>query len=414
MVALEEQKHATFFVLKYVFPIGPSRRGLLSATHPCLWIAHLQMVAFADRTGRARSTSPRTPALPLDGLETDLLTLQPFYFASPSASSPAVSSAPAFPPRGPPLPSDSNRDDGDIDNGGILKERSNQVQSCLSASVGIQENETGAKGLMLPPAKAKAKTVVPASPGAVQSVGNRGGAVGAGVLPGSANSGGRDKKNVGWVRARSRCSSRSPSGSPGGCWKPSATTWGGGVITPCSWDGWAGDDTKELEERAQEGGGYSSQAFVDRESNREAASSMMEFSATEFFRTADGRSLFAETLSTPGGKGLYSKRQSNGRGGGNKMGLLGDEKCAVPRTDGAKALGLEARLRRRRIDARSRDDKRREEVQVARGRVKRLENEVTKLLYKIIYQVSNIGPRNIVFFHNSSPNQQRSAQALPY
>lgn len=112
--------------------------------------------------------------------------------------------------------------------------------------------------------------------------------------------------------------------------------------------------------------------------------------ASEFFRTADGRSLFAESLGNLSSDDSIKRVRreirwgeggAGGRRGGRHRGflcLLGEEGCSPSERGAAEAkrLGVAARHRRARIDARSRDGKRRAETLVAREKIKRLEEEV--------------------------------------
>lgn len=112
-----------------------------------------------------------------------------------------------------------------------------------------------------------------------------------------------------------------------------------------------------------------------------AGTSTAEFASSVLFRTADGRSLFAETLGVTENARVYSGGLwRGGRSRRREEGVLGDEACGslIRKRPGSKrlGLGLSARLRRGRIDVRSRDEKRMEEILSARGRIKRLEDEV--------------------------------------
>lgn len=206
----------------------------------------------------------------------------------------------------------------------------------------------------------------------------------------------RRRASIGWSRGRSasrgsksRSRSRSPSWSrsrsPSPCGRASPPTmWGGNPISPCLWEGGQGiNDFLDGEGFGGDSysGGVGGSKEYEEDGGREDGGAVPSVSG--YFRTADGRSLFAETLGAMGtanGKGPYCKN----RWEGGKGGLLGDEAVGIScGKDGERdgrlglGLGLEARLRRGRIDARSRDDKRREETMSAQTRVKRLQDEVS-------------------------------------
>lgn len=183
-----------------------------------------------------------------------------------------------------------------------------------------------------------------------------------------------------------------------------------------------GDDDRRLKERQQ------------RWRQEIPTAAAAEFASTVTFRTSDGRSLFSETLGTLGNRGIYTKgfwspsSQSNVGNGSTECGgdhiesvkrrnetLLGDERkrrregseggglygCGNDQHCGncggggggnvsgpifapsatvggtGKGLGLAARLRRNRIDGRSRDEKRREEAMFTGRKIRRLADEVT-------------------------------------
>lgn len=225
-------------------------------------------------------------------------------------------------------------------------------------------------------------------------------AVGRDVIEGSTGMSRQSKEpgtTAGWARGRRlRSSSRSRSGSPNGRWTP-PVTWGGTPVSPSLWGG-AGDRGG----RGGEGGGGGD--ILDEFSGRGGRAGRFSpdrsrreeyFEGSEFFRTADGRSLFAEPLGAIGGEenhhnsaNAYWGRAGGGRGGGSPDffvsspgvgggGGTGAGETDTPGKEGGQGLGLEARLRRRAIDSRSRDDKRRAEMAATKERVKHLADEVT-------------------------------------
>lgn len=248
----------------------------------------------------------------------------------------------------------------------------------------------------------------------------------------------------GWVRGASRdLASRgrgSPSRSRGergtaksrasGCWVPPPTRWGGTPIhSPSPWDdrgesfdGAAYEQANEGEPSLFRGGdavrnGERAPEWDVEENGWGGLRGVDIFGTTgEFFRTADGRSLFAESLGNPsihGGGGSKRRRPEIQWGGDDEYGddspfggsddrlgflcLLGEEdyRAADRGNVEGKRLGVAARHRRTRIDARSRDGKRRAEGLSARRRIKRLEDEVR-------LRNSGVGFRGLLAFTASS------------
>eukprot|EP00903_Cladosiphon_okamuranus_P016605 g15318.t1 len=204
---------------------------------------------------------------------------------------------------------------------------------------------------------------------------------------------------------------RSPTPTPSGRWAPPPTHWGGTPIKSAAfWGSW-GEASAAVAHARQEGeddpsGGPHSgrniqSPFVDdgRGGFGEHVSGWGEEegqgdengldAVSEFFRTADGRSLFAESLDNTSGDGSikrvrreirWGEEGDNGPRDGRHRGflcLLGEEGCPPSErgAEEARRLGVAARQRRSRIDARSRDGKRRAEKLVAREKIKRLEEE---------------------------------------
>lgn len=240
----------------------------------------------------------------------------------------------------------------------------------------------------------------------------------------------------GWVRGRSGISSsrrarncrsgsggggRSPTSSASGCWVPPPTRWGGTPIkSGAFWGSW-GEGSAAVAHAKQEGanarddgdprsgssmqspfgdddddgrggtGGDQESQWDEQEEPREEEEDSSR-GGVEFFRTADGRSLFAESLGNLSsddsiqhgarrevqwGEVFGSGRRRPGKHRGFLC-LLGEEGCRPSERGAAEAkrLGVAARHRRARIDARSRDGKRMAETLVARKTIKRLEEEV--------------------------------------
>lgn len=231
--------------------------------------------------------------------------------------------------------------------------------------------------------------------------------------------------NTGWVRGEESHHSRSSGGrraSPSspivsGCWVPPPTRWGGTPIKSLPWgDRGEGAEAYAEKSRAGTGDGRRSSSrsrsfpFGDKDGDcrggrgggsdapchewEEAegdwhAYGRESFRVTdEFFRTVDGRSLFAESLGSLSGTKRAlpeirweEERQSGQREGGRRRGflcLLGEEECRASDrgSPDSRRLGVAARRRRVRIDSRSRDGKRRAEMLTARARIRRLEDEV--------------------------------------
>jgi len=213
-----------------------------------------------------------------------------------------------------------------------------------------------------------------------------------------------------------------------GCWVPPPTRWGGTPIkSPEFWEGWGesggvaghagpgsarvgtGDSCESRGGRQFPSKGDRSGLVVDwygdgeeeecehdeREDNEEDEDEGDFEPICEFFRTADGRSLFAEGVgSTRGGCGGNKRTRREIRWGedGSDRGrgllcLLGEEGRPASKRGSpeAKRLGVAARRRRTRIDARSRDGKRRAETLLARETIKRLEDEVRQPLRIMIW-----------------------------
>ena len=239
----------------------------------------------------------------------------------------------------------------------------------------------------------------------------------------------------GWVRGRpsilssrgarnrrsgSRGGGRSSTPTAPGCWVPPPTRWGGTPIKSATfWESWGEGSTAVGHARQGEaaggcdggprsrgsmqstfmggdgriGGEQESERDEEEEPQGEDGGGGFETTG-EFFRTADGRSLFAESLGnlSSGDSAKRGARReiqwgevlgggSGRRGPGQPRGflcLLGEEGCRPSERGAAEAkrLGVAARHRRARIDARSRDGKRRAETLAAREKMKRLEEEV--------------------------------------
>lgn len=129
-----------------------------------------------------------------------------------------------------------------------------------------------------------------------------------------------------------------------------------------------------------------------KEEGMDAEGRGFEIKDAEFFRTADGRSLFAESLSGTGGKAERvchaiqwgEDGDSDDQGRHRRRGflcLLGEEgrRASERGSPDGRRLGVAARRRRARIDTRSRDGKRRAEMMFAREKIKRLEEEVIRI-----------------------------------
>ncbi|CAN0104796.1 unnamed protein product [Ectocarpus sp. 12 AP-2014] len=223
-------------------------------------------------------------------------------------------------------------------------------------------------------------------------------------------------KNNGWVRRRSFSRGegrRGRSGTPttprtaAGCWVPPPTRWGGTPIrSPLYFLGGESSTAAAHMSGGKEGDGcvdtgydrrsrglpldFHNRAELEwggKEEGMDAEGPGFEIKNAEFFRTADGRSLFAESLSGTGGKAkrvCHAIRwgedgDSDDQGCHRRRGflcLLGEEGRASERgSPDGRRLGVAARRRRARIDTRSRDGKRRAEMMFAREKIKRLEEE---------------------------------------
>ncbi|CAB1109809.1 unnamed protein product [Ectocarpus sp. CCAP 1310/34] len=226
-------------------------------------------------------------------------------------------------------------------------------------------------------------------------------------------------KNNGWVRSRSfsrggarrgRSGTQTTPHTAAGCWVPPPTRWGGTPIkSPLFLGGGEGSTAAHM------GGGKEGDGCVDTGHDRRSRGLPLDFHNggelewvggeegmdaegrgfeiidAEFFRTVDGQSLFAESLSGTGGKtervchaiqwGEDGDRDDQGHH--RRRGffcLLGEEgHLASERgSPDGRRLGVAARRRRARIDTKSRDGKRRAEMMFARETIKRLEEEVIK------------------------------------
>ncbi|CAN0114850.1 unnamed protein product, partial [Ectocarpus sp. 12 AP-2014] len=224
-------------------------------------------------------------------------------------------------------------------------------------------------------------------------------------------------KNNGWVRSRSFSRGggrRGHSGTPttprtaAGCWVPPPTRWGGTPIrSPLYFLGGESSTVAAHMSGGKEGDGYVDTGYDRRsrefpldfhngaelewggkEEGMDAEGRGFEIKDAEFFRTADGRSLFAESLSGTGGKaervghaiqwgedGDSDDQRCHRRRG--FLCLLGEEgrRASERGSPDGRRLGVAARRRRARIDTRSRDGKRRAEMMLAREKIKRLEQE---------------------------------------
>lgn len=231
----------------------------------------------------------------------------------------------------------------------------------------------------------------------------------------------RDHRRHGWVRGRSSISSssgaksrrlgaggggRSPTPAAAGYWAPPPIRWGGTPIKSAAfWGSW-GEGSDAVAHARQEGVGTSNGPRSRRSIQSPVGEQISELGGqeepqeddnrrdfdnfSEFFRTADGRSLFAESLGSSSNdcsikrirrKIRWEEGSDSDRRDGSRRGflcLLGEEGCSPSERGAAEAkrLGVAARCRRTRIDARSRDGKRRAETMLARGKIKRLEEEV--------------------------------------
>lgn len=330
----------------------------------------------------------------------------------------------------------SGRDAGQSSGGAIVESRAGNIS---------RRNERGSKGR--PAAVAREGGGTPTSPPASVAEAPPGAAGAAtrpdtsgGNVPSSPDRRGRGKLRLasphargcrrhGWVRggssipssggARGRRSGsggggRSPTSAVAGCWVPPPTRWGGTPIKSAAfWGSWGEGSNADVAHAGQKGvdtsdgprsrsstrspfgdycgGGLGGQAseWGELEESQGGSREGLD-AASEFFRTADGRSLFAESLGSLSGDGSAKRARreirwgeggDSDRRGGDRLGflcLLGEESCCPSErgADKAKRLGVASRHRRARIDARSRDGKRRAETLLAREKIKRLEEEV--------------------------------------
>lgn len=112
-----------------------------------------------------------------------------------------------------------------------------------------------------------------------------------------------------------------------------------------------------------------------------------EIVSTTYFRTADGRSLFAESLAVASelSSGHYRIKSADSHYCSGWSDILGS---AGPRkgTPAPAGLGLDARQRRARISSKHRDEKWREQSLAAKKKLERLNYEVSILCYRLEVQ----------------------------
>lgn len=336
---------------------------------------------FAEKAEKALLASNRLPALPLDGLEAGLLSLRPFRV---SGQPPDLLEGPSLPSSSPssiitspsPIPEHQSfpypkvgRENGDASLGDTPPR--SQSTSSSRAGIGIMEAGTEASNGSLQQDKYDSNT----SLSQVAEINDTPPAGRGGIKPCKVISDDRTATDTGWTCARLRLASRSRTASRADESLPQPTMWGGIPITPFSmWD-WAGNESKEGLVKDGDQTQISRHFIFHNVDSRTTSPQMAEFMSGEFFRTADGQPLFFEIVGTTGNTGLVLKKEWDR--GGTMSDLLGDEGCKASPVAESKRLGLKARLRRKMIDTRRRDTKRRKERLSARGRVERLEDEVT-------------------------------------
>lgn len=409
---------------------------------------------FADRLSAVLES---TSALPLEELQAGLLELRPFRFGSPFSSSSSSSLSSSASSTSSSSSALSELEDGDgggggsggteVDaTGGDSRQRARKPSDDPAAEKGgarkVGRSQEKRAGREVPASAQRGGSPTSSEPAARASAQAEAPPPASGspvdlCSAGRRHPGGREKsrsnlttadKNNGWVRSRSSQNSfsmgegggrRGRSGAPTtphtpGCWVPPPTRWGGTSIrSPLFWGG-------EGSTAAHMGGGKEGDGCVDTGCGRRSRGSPLDFhdggepewegkeegadtqepgfeiKDIEFFRTADGRSLFAESLSGAeigGGKaerlchaiewGEDGDSDDQGRHRRGFLCLLGEEgRCDSERgsPDDGRRLGVAARRRRARIDTRSRDGKRRAEMMFARDKIKRLEEEVNLFL----------------------------------
>lgn len=404
---------------------------------------------FADRLSAVLES---TSAVPLEELHAGLLELRPFRFGSPFSSSSSLSSSASSASPSSPTHSDLEEGDGGgdgdrgsgsgetgVDATGDSRQRARTPADDPVAENGAarragqdQKKRTGRGEEDVPVAARRGGG--PTNPLAARASAQAGApppASGSRVDLSSAgrHPGGRDKPRSklttadtinGWVRSRSSKNSlsrgggrRGRSGAPttphtAGCWMPPLTCWGGTPIrSPLSWGGEVGTAARMGGGKEGDGGcldtGYDRRSrgspidfdnggeleWEGKEEGMENEGGRdFEIKDAEFFRTADGRSLFAESLSGIGGKtervchaiqwGEDGDSDDQGHHRRGFLCLLGEEgrRASERGSPDGRRLGVAARRRRARIDTRSRDGKRRAEMMFAREKIKRLGEEV--------------------------------------
>ncbi|CAM9293543.1 unnamed protein product [Ectocarpus sp. 6 AP-2014] len=407
------------------------------------------VVVFADRLSAVLESNS---AVPLEELQAGLLELRPFCFGIPSSSSSSSSSLSSSASSTSSSSSAlSDLEDGDgrggggtgsgsdgtgVDSTGDIRQRASKpaggnpaAENGAASRAGRSQKKVTGRGeeeVSVSAQRGGGPTNSPAArssarAGAPQSA--SGSRVDLSSASRRRHSVGREKprsnpttadKNNGWVRSRSFSRGggrRGRSGTPTtprtavGCWAPPPTRWGGTPIrSPLFWG--------EGSTAAHMGGGKEGDGCADtgcdrrsrvlpldfhnggelerggKEEGTDAEGRGFEIKDAEFFRTADGRSLFAESLSGTGGKAERVSHaiqwgedgDSDEQGRHRRRGflcLLGEEGCRASErgSPDGRRLGVAARRRRARIDTRSRDGKRRAEMMFTREKIRRLEEE---------------------------------------